>query len=403
MRLVMTLKVRDEADVIEDNLRYHRALGVDFFVVTDNGSVDGTSEILERYAAAGLAHVTRVETGTLRDDEEDWTTRMARLAATEFEADWVFHDDADELWWPVQGTLKEAFEAIPERYGAVIAPRSEFVARPGSSGSWADRMIYREALGSLQPKVAHRADPDAVVISQTHEVASGGPERDLWLALRPPGRMVHRGTRGAAEEDGERPEVRLVWAPTYPLRIFHFPLRSFEQFRKRTEIFICHGGWRDTGRFRRLRRHYEAGRLEELYAELVWDDAQISEGVRDGELVRDERFAELLPRCPDPLSDGSARPLRIEPGAEALERERAEVEFDAMRLMTRTQRFTMLQLDRTRDRIDELHDALDRVRAKLNRTLGRRLLKLARRVTRRGEVEEEPATPAPPPPAGGAE
>jgi hypothetical protein len=394
MRLVMTLKVRDEADVLEDNLRYHRALGVDFFVVTDNGSVDGTSEILERYERAGLAHVIRIETGTLRDNEEDWTTRMARLAATEFDADWVFHDDADELWWPVQGTLKEAFEAIPERYGAVVAPRGEFVARPDTAESWAERMVYREALGSLQPKVAHRADADAVVISQTHEVASGGPQRDLWLALRPPGRMVHRGTRGSAEEeDGDRPEIRLVWAPAHPLRIFHFPLRSFDQFKKRTEIFIRHGGWRDTGRFRRLRRHYEAGLLDEIYAELVWDDAQVEEGIRDGELVRDDRFAKLLPQCPDPLSGAPAGSVRVAPDAEALERERAEVEWDAMRLMTRTQRFTMLQLNRTRDRIDELHDTLDRTRSKLNRTLGRRVLKLARRVTRRGEVEDEFAPP----------
>ncbi len=398
MRLVMTLKVRDEADILEDNLRYHRALGVDFFVVTDNGSVDGTSEILDRYAKAGLAHVIRIEAGTLRDNEEDWTTRMARLAAAEFEADWVFHDDADELWWPVQGTLKEAFENIPERYGSVVAPRAEFVTRPDGPGSFAERMIFREPLGSLQPKVAHRADPDAVVISQTHEVASAGPARDLWLALRPPGRMVHRGTRGtAAEEDGDRPEIQLIWAPTHPLRIFHFPLRSFDQFRKRTEIFIQHGGWRDTGRFRRLRRHYEAGRLEELYAELVWDDSQVEEGIRDGELVRDERFAKLLPQCPDPLSDAPAGSVRVEPDAEALDRERAEVEYDAMRLMTRTQRFTMLQLDRTRSRIDELHETLDRVRAKLNRTLGRRLLKLVRRVTRRGEGQDEFAPPPPPP------
>src|SRR5215211_6752178 len=195
MRLVMTLKVRDEADILEDNLRHHHALGVDFFVVTDNGSVDGTSGILERYAKAGLAHVIRIETGTLRDDEEDWTTQMARLAATEFEADWVFHDDADELWWPVQGTLKEAFESVPEQYGSVVAPRAEFVARPDSPGSFAEHMIFRESLSSLQPKVAHRGDPDVSVISQTHEVASAGPERDLWQALRPPGRMVHRGTR----------------------------------------------------------------------------------------------------------------------------------------------------------------------------------------------------------------
>jgi hypothetical protein len=400
MRLVMTLKVRDEADILEDNLRYHRALGVDFFVVTDNGSVDGTSEILERYVNAGLAHVLRVETGTLRNDEEHWTTRMARLAATEFEADWVFHDDADELWWPVQGTLKQAFEAIPEQYGSVVAPRGEYVARPDAPGPWFERMVYREALGSLQPKAAHRADPDAVVISQTHEVVSAGPERDLWHAMRPPGRMLHRGTRATSdeqEENGDRPEVRLVWAPTHPLRIFHFPLRSFEQFRKRTEIFLRHGGWRDTGRFRRLRYAYEQGRLEELYAELVWDDSRIEEGLGDGELVRDDRFAKLLPQCPDPLSGAPAGSVRVAPSAEDLEREQAEVDYDAMRLMSRTQRFTMLQLDRSRARLDELRTTLDEVRGKLNRTLGRRLLKLTRRLRQRKRTDELAAPASAPP------
>jgi hypothetical protein len=399
MRLVMTLKVRDEADILEDNLRYHRALGVDFFVVTDNGSVDGTSEILDRYARAGLAHVIRIETSNLRDNEEDWTTRMARLAATEFEADWIFHDDADELWWPVQGNLKEAFEAIPEQYGSVIAPRGEFVARPDAPGSWFERMIYREAVGSLQPKAAHRADPDAVVISQTHEVVSAGPDRDLWHAMRPPGRMVHRGTRAKSEEhqeDGDRPEIRLVWAPTHPLRIFHFPLRSLDQFEKRTEIFLRHGGWRDTGRFRRLRYAYERGRLDELYAELVWDDSRIEEGIRDGELVRDSRFAMLLPQCPDPLGRAAPGSVRVEPDPDALERERAEVEYDAMRLMSRTQRFTMLQLDRSRERLDELRGKLDSVRGKLNRTLGRRLLKRARRLRQR-KAEDELAATSPPP------
>jgi hypothetical protein len=404
MRLVMTLKVRDEADILEDNLRYHRALGVDFFVVTDNGSVDGTSEILERYVEAGLAHVIRIETSNLRDNEEDWTTRMARLAATEFEADWVFHDDADEFWWPIEGTLKEAFEAIPEQYGSVVAPRAEFVARPDASGSWFERMIYREALGSLQPKAAHRGDPDAVVISQTHEVASAGPDGDLWHALRPPGRMVHRGTRARREEDEEdsdRPQIRLIWAPTHPIRIFHFPLRSFDQFRKRTEIFLRHGGWRDTGRFRRLRYAYERGRLDELYAELVWDDSRIDEALGDGELVRDDRFANLLPRCADPLSGAQPGSVRIVPRPGDLERERAEVTYDAMRLMSRTQRFTMLQLDRSRDRLDELRTNLREVRGKLNRTLGRRLLKRARAVRKQRKAEAQATGESAEAPAGG--
>ena len=380
MTLVMTLKVRDEEDVIEDNLRFHRALGVDFFVVMDNGSVDRTPEILARYEAAGLAHVLQDESGDLRTLGAEWYTRMGRMAATEFGADWVIHNDADEFWWPLTGNLKQALTAVPERFGAVVAPRTEFVGRPDGPGSFAERLVVREAHSSLQPKVAHRADPDVVVLHRgAHDVASAA-NGDLWRALRPPGRAVHRSVRGTEDGPGDGDmEIRLVWAPTWPLRIFHFPLRSFQQFQRRTEISLRHGGFRDSGRFRRLRRHYEEGRLEELYAELIWDDAAVEEGIRDGQLVRDERLAKLLPRCPDPLAGGEAAEVRVTPQEPQLERERAEVELDAMRLMTRTQRFTMLRLDHAGKRIDELHIKNDHLREKLSRTLGRRLLKLGRR------------------------
>ena len=310
MRLVMTLKVRDEDDIIEDNLRFHRALGVDFFVVMDNGSVDRTPEILARYSDAGLAHVLRDETGDLRGLGAQWYTRMGRMAATEFGADWVIHNDADEFWWPISGTIKDALAPIPESFGAVVAPRAEFVGRPDGPESFAERLVFRERRSTLQPKVAHRADPDVVVLHRgAHEVAAAS-DGDLWRALRPPGRAVHRTVRDAEDEpQGDQEDIRLVWAPVWPLRIFHFPLRSFEQFRRRTEISLNQGGFRDSGRFRRLRWHYEQERLEELYAELIWDDAAIEEGIREGKLVRDERIAELLPRCPDPSTGG--RPDRV--------------------------------------------------------------------------------------------
>jgi hypothetical protein len=366
MNLVMTLKVRDEDDVLEDNLRFHRALGVDFFIVTDNGSVDSTPEILARYADAGLAHVIRDETSELRAHEVRWTTEMARLAATDYGADWVFHGDADEFWWPASGTLKQILAEIPDRYGAVVCPRTEFVGRPDDSRSFAERLVVREVRSSLQPKVAHRADPDVVVLSNTHEVAATA-SADLWSALQPPGRAVVRMVRGRRDgelgQDLPHEDIRLVWAPRWPMRVLHFPVRTFEQFRRRTEISLTAGGWGDRGRFGRLRRIVEEGRLGELYEQLVCDDQAVTNGISEGRLARDERLARFLPLCPDPLS-GSQAELCIDPAPADLDRELAELEFDAMRLLARTQRFTMLQLDRLRDRVFELQAKLAERRAR---------------------------------------
>src|SRR5215208_5621461 len=231
----MALKVRDEGDILEENLRFHHALGVDHFVVTDNGSTDETPEILRRYGDAGLVHVISEPGTDYRAAGAGWLTQMARFAATELDADWVIHTDADEFWWPVAGSLKETLGAIPDRYGVVVAPRVEFVGRPDGPGSFAERLVVREASSRLQPKVAHRAEPDVVSLDRgAHDVAVEGPD-GVAEVLRPPGRAVHRTVRDpdGSQEESSQGQTRLIWAPTWPLRILHFPVRSFDQFKRR--------------------------------------------------------------------------------------------------------------------------------------------------------------------------
>src|SRR5438132_5477438 len=170
MRLVQTLVVRDEADVVDAQIAYHLNMGVDFVIATDHDSQDGTTEILESYEQAGCLRLIRVR-GEMK--EAEWRTRMARDAAEEHGADWVINTDADEFWIPREGTLKEALDAIPGGVGVVWALTCHFVPRPDDGGFFAERMIARfsadaalnDPTSPYRPhaKAAHRADPEILV------------------------------------------------------------------------------------------------------------------------------------------------------------------------------------------------------------------------------------------------
>jgi hypothetical protein len=375
VRVAMAYKIRDEGDVLEHNLRFHHALGVDHFIVTDNGSTDETVDILERYSNAGLLTVVRAPDMDYREEGARWMTEMARMAATELGADWVVHTDADEFWWPIEGSLKEVLAAVDERYGVLVAPRCEFIGRPDGPGSFADRLTIRETRARYQPKVAHRADPDVTMLDRgPHDVAALGPSGDVADSVRPPGRPVHRVIRNRelGAESWPEEELRLVWAPWWPVRILHFPVRSSAQFKRRTQIAIFEGMFPDRGRFKRLREHYEQGRFSELYAELIFEQSAVDDGLRGGRLVEDERFARLLARCPDPLAGGASGTLRVEPEPEELERDRAELEFDAMHTLARTSRWLMVNRDRNRERLAKAIEQRDDAQARLRRRSRRR-------------------------------
>ena len=68
----MTLRARDEADVVDAQITFHLNAGVDFVVATDHRSQDGTTEILESYARDGHLHLLREERPPMREGE--WAT-----------------------------------------------------------------------------------------------------------------------------------------------------------------------------------------------------------------------------------------------------------------------------------------------------------------------------------------
>ncbi len=289
----MTLLVRNEADLVDAQIAFHLRAGVDFVVATDNRSNDGTSEILERYARAGHLHLLREDADDMRQSE--WVTRMARMAATEFGADWVLNTDADEFWWPRGGSLKDVLAAVPERYGVIRGCWRHFVPRPGGDPFFAERMTVRlrtpahpgdkATVYHAHQKAAHRAHPEVVVAPGNHD----------------------------AEAEGLQP-LR-TW---YPIEVLHFSIRSPEQAARKAA-----GGWVRNPELEkeehqlRLDAAVGSGRVEEHFRSLAVSDAEVEAGVARGDLAHDTRLREALRsiRHDDgsfPLPSGES-PLRFHP------------------------------------------------------------------------------------------
>jgi hypothetical protein len=308
VRIVLTLAVRDEADVIEANIRYHLDAGVDFIIATDHRSTDGTTEILRRYQRDGVLHLIRRHDEPFR--QEEWVTQMARLAAASFGADWVINADADEFWLPHTGTLHDVFAAVPPRYGAVRGIWRHFVLRPPGDELFYERMIVRRqpALEPVDPycanaKVAHRSDPEVRVALGNHDAF------------------------------GERLSLLREWVP---FEIIHFPIRSVEQLElKYNTAQVLH---RRAGSGLVPRHTVElANRLQEdagrLYRSLLVDDAVLEPGVAAGLLTFDTRLRDRL------RGDGVAPPSLAEDVAFAQEVDAMLTMDSAARLLDRVESF----------------------------------------------------------------
>jgi hypothetical protein len=341
MKVVMTLLVRDELDVVESWLAFHLNAGADFVIATDNRSQDGTSEVLHRYADAGLVHVIEELGEDLRDGE--WVTRMARIAAADFGADWVINSDADEFWWPRGATLRDMLAAVPPRYGTVGAFLRMFVPRRAGEGSFAERMTVR--------------------------FSALAPINDPASLYKPIRKVIHRGHPEIHVTRGNHALIDSPFAPLrgwFPIEVFHFPLRSPEQCARKAEL-----QGKAFERIERAPTAYHAnmfaalrsGTIDDYYASLVVSDQEVEYGVDTGRLVVDTRLRDALRQLESsggPLS--FPLPTLVEDATYAVE---AAVlgEADVVRLQRR----------------------LDTLELRLPNRVYRKLSQTAKRALRRGE------------------
>jgi hypothetical protein len=285
----MTLLVRDEVDIVRRNVEYHLGEGVDLVIVTDNGSVDGTREVLGELERAGHVRVIDEPAHTYQQDR--WVTRMALLARDVHGADWIINADADEFWYTSAGDLRTALAALEPGVALVTCSRRHmFQAHDvAPSRDWPADLVYRV---------------DQPVPVPTLEDPMVDPLPDPYLYLDLPSKVicrargltaVHQGNHGADYDSATSTAQGTIV-------VYHYPVRSFAQFVRK----IDNGGaaylrnptapQRQAWHWRRWYRMLQQGDPELAYRETVPSAARLGADLATGRVHRDTTMARALAR-----------------------------------------------------------------------------------------------------------
>ena len=291
MKAVMTLLVRDEADIIRQNILFHLERGIDHIIAMDNGSLDGTRDLLCDFVRAGV--LTLIDEPQQNYAQSQWVTRMALMARDQYSADWVLSNDADEFWVPSASSLKEdlkeadADALICERYNMVFGFDAE------DSSPWTERLVYRVRTPVPRP-ILNDLLQDPLPCPYFYLAL---PSKVIVRTARL--KAIAQGNHNAAFDGKSRKENASI-------RIRHFPIRSRKQF----ELKVMQGGaayarnaeapptwgWH----WRRWFRMLSHGELERALSDALPSAARLREDIAAGIVVRDPEVATFLTRPSGP-------------------------------------------------------------------------------------------------------
>jgi len=130
MRLALGAIVKNEAPYLIDWLAWHQALGFTDFIIADNDSTDGTSDILRALERAGILTYVRFPSRLHKKPQLEAYDHICRRLSGR--VDWLALIDADEFIMPEtpNDDLATTLQNLPDDTGAVALNWAIF----GSSG-----------------------------------------------------------------------------------------------------------------------------------------------------------------------------------------------------------------------------------------------------------------------------
>jgi len=251
IKLSMVMIVKNEEDIIEENIRFHAKMGVDNFVIMDNNSDDLTLEIIKNLAKE--FEITIIEEKGIYAQSK-WMTKLAKIAKKKYNPDWIINNDADEFWVAKGKNLKEVLNFK----GSVLqVPRNNMILYEGLN-NWKNS-IYRVA----------------------NQILSLEDYENLNIILGKIGRKTIINPHGYIKTNSGNHSAEHIafWKKMHfdKIKIYHYPIRSYSQFEKnvanRAKLLKLNA--KMGPHYKKWAKLYEEGKLIKEWEKLVLNQEKI--------------------------------------------------------------------------------------------------------------------------------
>ncbi len=273
--LTMTILVKNEADIIEKNIRYHAKAGIDNFVVMDNNSTDGTREILEELKKE--FEITIIDEKGVYSQAK-WMTKLTHIARKKYNPTWLIPNDADEFWY----SEKSLKETIKSKKRVLTVDRFNFLLQENKK--WYESEVRVENPIFYRKNTQLSAEKISIVLTKISPKVIINPKGLIWIRGG-----NHKALNIFDFRDYFRHYDKIKRFEK--VKVFHFPIRSFEQFKKNIENRkkLLENGAKMGPHYKRWVKLLNIGKLEEeFYNNLVFKENEIKILEKYGIVIKDK-------------------------------------------------------------------------------------------------------------------